>query len=126
MDKIFIFLDLLNRSLKFLEGFKLPRSFCKKNNNIKQIVKKIIKVKIENLNPIVSTRIPPIKKPNPFVVFFNPVNHETHLNKTPSPFPETIFIADFEDVFVISFAIPHNPCANIIQITERYRSHEGE
>ena len=83
-------------------------------------------MKIENLNPIASTRIPPIKKPNPFVVFFNPVNHETHLNKIPSPFPDTIFIADFEDVFVTSFATPHNPCANIIQITERYRSHEGE
>ena len=57
MDKIFTFLDLLNRSLTFLEGIKLPKSFCKKNNNTKQIVKKIIKVKIENLNPIVSTSL---------------------------------------------------------------------
>ena len=111
---------------KLFEVFKTPISLSKKNKKKRQILSKNIKRYREYWNPIISINKLPTKNPKPFEAFFRPVNHDTHLNKIPFPSPETIFIADFDDVLEISFAMPDMPCAIITHIMEEYISHEGE
>ncbi len=68
--------------------------------------------------PTRSSSNPPIKKPMPFIAFFDPVNHATQRNSCPLPSAEVALIADLDAVLVTSLAMPAMPCAMTTQTTE--------
>ena len=76
-------------------------------------------------NPISWSKRPPAKKPSPFMAFFEPVNHATHLKSWPAPSALVALIADLEAVFVKSFANPAMPCAPTTHATAIMADHAG-
>ena len=68
--------------------------------------------------PMISSSSPPRKKPTPFIAFFDPVNHATHLKSCPLPSALVALIADFDAVLVRSFATPAIPCAPTTHATD--------